>query len=317
MGFDFDAAVTVPFRMQPGLRRLADGALQLTPSVTPIRDRARHLNEKLAVLRAFAAEALCATPAFDPGPAIDALAAQAAAEHPEVWAVDAAGCHARALGWAVAPDASPVDEGGVWPEVGACLAALAPAWRRSALLALAFVEDFAIVDAASGCVPWIAAALPSAWSPRAKVGRRFAAIHAPVADNRLLLAAGDALLRMVCAEPRWERFVWTVTPHPRLHALPAHLDPAGWQHALDAAALPALAWFRTERQTFIPVPDAAQAVFTIAVQVQPLEQAVDSPRRARRLHDAIASMSPAVIAYRGLAPVREPLLRWLAARAQA
>ena len=29
--FDFDAAVTAPFRMQPGLRKLAPGALQFTP----------------------------------------------------------------------------------------------------------------------------------------------------------------------------------------------------------------------------------------------------------------------------------------------
>jgi hypothetical protein len=183
------------------------------------------------------------------------------------------------------------------------------------LLALAFAEDFAIVDAAAGRVPWLAVALPSAWTPREKVGRTFADIHAPVADNRMLIAAGDALLRLVCSEPRWERFVWTVTPHPRLHALPRHLDPAGWQHAIDACSLPALAWFRSERQTFIPVPDREQAVFAIQVDVRPLAEIVDRPERAARLHAAIASMSDAVLAYRGLGPIREPLLRWLSTQA--
>jgi hypothetical protein len=33
------------------------------------------------------------------------------------------------------------------------------------------------------------------------------------------------------------------------------------------------------------------------------------------VHDAIASMSDAVLAYRGLAAVREPLLAWLRERA--
>jgi len=31
MAFDFDAAVGAPFRMQPGLRRVAAGCQQLTP----------------------------------------------------------------------------------------------------------------------------------------------------------------------------------------------------------------------------------------------------------------------------------------------
>jgi hypothetical protein len=33
------------------------------------------------------------------------------------------------------------------------------------------------------------------------------------------------------------------------------------------------------------------------------------------LHDSIASMTPAVLDYKGLAPAREPLLAWLAERA--
>ena len=48
MDFDFDAAVVAPFRMQPGLRRIADGAAQLTP----LPPGSRHQREKLAVLSA-------------------------------------------------------------------------------------------------------------------------------------------------------------------------------------------------------------------------------------------------------------------------
>jgi hypothetical protein len=64
------------------------------------------------------------------------------------------------------------------------------------------------------------------------------------------------------------------------------------------------------------VPAQRQAVFTIAVDSVPLAQAVDTPARAQRLHDAIASMSDAVLAYRSLHAVRAPLLAWLAARAK-
>jgi hypothetical protein len=59
---------------------------------------------------------------------------------------------------------------------------------------------------------------------------------------------------------------------------------------------------------------AGQAVFTIRVMLQPLDEAVAGAAEARRLHDALASMSDAVLAYKGLAPARERLLAWLAAR---
>jgi len=51
------------------------------------------------------------------------------------------------------------------------------------------------------------------------------------------------------------------------------------------------------------------------VMLQPLVQAAARPQQAQRLHDALASMSEAVLAYKGLAAAREPLLRWLRAAA--
>jgi hypothetical protein len=58
-------------------------------------------------------------------------------------------------------------------------------------------------------------------------------------------------------------------------------------------------------------------VFTILVDVQPLATVLHDAARAQALHDAIATMSPAVLAYRGLTGVREPLLAWLQQRACA
>jgi hypothetical protein len=309
--FDFDAAVQAPFRMQPGMRRLAAGS----PQLTPLAPGSRHQREKLAVLSAFWPQALVAAPGFDAGPALAAAAAHAAVEHPEAWAVDADGrWHARQLATAVRADGSveQLEAGrfGLGDEVARCLRPLPAAWRGPALLALAFAEDLAVVNAADGCIPWIAACLPSHWAPAEKVGRAFAEVHAPVADNTLLLQAGAALMRLASGGERWERFVWNVTDQPHLNAHPAHQAPERWAQTSVPQA-----WFRSERQTFIPVPGQAQAVFTILVDVQPLSAVLDSPARAQALHDAMASMSPAVLDYRGLAGVREPLLQWLQARA--
>lgn len=316
MAFDFDAAVHVPHRMQPGLRRLPPGATQLTPTMAPQRSLARHLREKLAVLGAFRDQALLQAPGFDAAPALATLAAHAAAEQPGALQIDGAIWHASALGWALNSNDNPVERHrSGWPEVGALLAATPRHWRRAALLALAFAEDFAVVDGTNGTLPWMAVALPSMWAPEDKIGRSFSDAHAPVADNRLIVGAAPQLVKLVTSAEPWERFVWTLTAHPRLHGHPQRVDPARWAPGLSDDQLASQTWWRTERQTFLPVPGLRQSVFTILVEVTPLTTALRQPSRAARVHDALASMSDAVLAYRGLTSARSALLRWLARQA--
>jgi dimethylamine monooxygenase subunit A len=312
MSFDF-SAVQSPFRMQPGLRKLAVGAPQLTPN--RIGDRA--LREKLAVLFSHSSQALLSAPGFDAAPALSALCAHAAAEHPAAFSVDEVGAvHAHHLGWSLHGDDLRQTDAAA-PEIGLCLNALPPPWRLAGLLSLAFAEDFAVIDGRSAHIPWMAVCLPSHWAPETKVGRHFAEVHAPVADNQMLVTASAHLARLVTGADRWERYVWTITRHPRLHAHPAHLDDAAWptNAQADPAQLAALSYFRTERQTFIPAPELGLAMFTIHVSVQPLTQALANANQAQQLHDAVASMSPAVLTYRGLTPVRDRLLAWLTTHA--
>ena len=314
MSFDFDAAVNAPFRMQPGLRRMADDATHLTP----VPAGSRHQREKLAVFSSAPTQALQIVPGFDAQPALHALAAHAAREHPAAFAWDGERATSVALGVAVHGDNVEVlasGSFGLGDEIGRCLRGLPAGWRLAGLLSLAFVEDFALVDGASGTLPWLAVALPSHWAPQDKIGRHFREVHAPVADNALLLRAGDHLMKMVCGPERWERFVWNVTRHPRLNAHPANVDRAPWPADAFADANAPRAWWRTERQTFIALPDYAQAVFTIQVDSVPLATGIDSADQAARLHEAIATMSDSVLAYRSLSAVREPLLAWLSGRA--
>jgi dimethylamine monooxygenase subunit A len=310
MYFDFDAAVQAPFRMQPGLRRLDAGA----PQLTPLDPGSRHQREKIAVLSAHAPLALAVRPGFDAGAAQHALAAHAAREHGAAFEWDGQRAVAHHLGVAVTGDEPQQLRAGVFglgDEIARCLHGLPAGWRLAGLLCLSFAEDFAIVDGSDATIPWIAACLPSHWAPQRKVGRHFAEVHGPVADNALLVRAGEHLTRMVCAEERWERFVWNVTRQPRLNAHPDFADPAPWPADAFADSASPRAWWRTERQTFIPLPKLTQAVFTIGVESQPLAAAIDTPHKAAKLHAAIASMSDAVLAYRNLAGVRAPLLAWL------
>lgn len=255
--------VSVPFRMQPGLQRLAAGARHLTP----LAPGSALWQEKQRVLEG--GRSRLAVPGFDAAPAVQAILAQA-----------------RAQGLTAA---EPIE--------------------------LAFEEDFAVLEAAGGTLPWLCVCVPSHWAPEDKLGQPFAAVHAPVADNQALLAAAAHLVRLVTSGERFERFVWTVTPSGRYDQHPRRHARTPWPGEPDTERFAAQCWLRGERQTFFPVPGVAgQAVFTIRVMLQPLPEAVADPADARRLHDALASMSDAVLAYKGLAPARDRLLAWLAGR---
>jgi hypothetical protein len=256
MNFDFEL-VAVPFRMQPGLRRL-DAS---DPQLVPLDPAGALYREKLAVMQA--GQSRHAVPGFDPSDAIAAMRDRVSSELP--------------------------------PEI-------------------AYEQDFAVLDGESGRLHWLCVCVPSHWAPEDKIGLDFAAVHMPVADNRLLVSASSQLVKLATSGECWERFVWTVSPsgrydqHPKRH--PREPWPAG-----DATDFGDRCWIRWERQSFFPVGAGThQAVFTIRVMLQPLAKAIEQAGGARQLHDSIASMSDAVLAYKGLAPARDPLLAWLAAR---
>lgn len=180
-------------------------------------------------------------------------------------------------------------------------------------LELAFEEDFAILDGRDGTLPWLCVCVPSHWAPEDKVGLPFAAVHAPVADNGALLAAGAQLVQLVTGGERFERFVWTLSPSGRHDQHPRRHPREPWPATDDPADFAQRCFLRMERQTFLPVPQAPrQAVFTIRVMLEPLPETVRTRADAQRLHDALASMTDAVLAYKGLAPARERVLAWLA-----
>ena len=190
------------------------------------------------------------------------------------------------------------------------------AWTAQDEPELAFEEDLAVLDGATATLPWLCVCVPSHWAPEDKVGLDFAALHGPVADNAALVAASRQLVALVTDGGCWERHVWTISPSGRHDQHPGRHERTPWPAAGDPQQFAARCWLRTERQTFFPVGQGTrQAVFTIRVRLQPLAQAVAQPWQAVRLHDSLASMSPAVLAYKNLAAAREPLLRWLETRA--
>jgi hypothetical protein len=201
--------------------------------------------------------------------------------------------------------------------------ALAP---ESDALALGMQEDFVVLhdeldsdgaEQASSTMRtrFLSVCFPSNWNPTTKLGLDFIAIHAPVADNAMLQAGARGIIDMAFRQAPMLRHVWLLTPSADL---PQHPDTRRlrWEDALALADAPGASGrlidqlcFRVERQSTLPLPALRRGVFFIRVMVCPLPQVLaEAPGRAGELHAALASMSDAVLAYRGMAAVRERLL---------
>ena len=178
MSFDF-SLVTAPFRMQPGLRRIArgrspaDGERAQQPRTCARRwpcspaSRARRCARSTPSTRAGPARA-CRTRRREHRRALRGRRERRGVR-----------CRAPLLGWSVDATAQPVGDGD--PAIGALLAALPPRERCVALLCLAFEEDFAVLDGGPRTIRGSRSACrragrpktrSGATSPRSSAGRR-------------------------------------------------------------------------------------------------------------------------------------------------
>lgn len=200
---------------------------------------------------------------------------------------------------------------------------LEPSGADPTSLALALQDDFVILhdeDTPGGerrfRLRFLSVAFPSNWDPAEKLGLDFAAVHAPVADNALLLQAAQGIMDMAFRQRPMQRHVWLISPDGDLPQHPRERQQR-WQDALARAGDGALleqAFFRVERQRTWPMPELGRGVFFIRVMVCPLLPVLaQAPGRAAELADALASMSDAVVAYRGMGAVRERLCAELGA----
>jgi len=279
--------VNAPFRMRPGLSRLGDPH---SPAAEPV---SLFLRDDLApAYAAHKAHVLATRRSLAQVGEPDAQVLQAVAD-----------AYAAQTGMTLAPE----------PDA----------------LALAMQEDFVVLhdepesghtaQASTLRTRFLSVCFPSNWNPASKLGLDFTAIHAPVADNALLQAGARGIVDMAFRQAPMLRHVWLLTPSAEL---PQHPDTRRlrWEDALAQADAPAASGrlidqlcFRVERQTTLPLPGLRRGVFFIRVMVCPLPEVLAvTPGRAAELHAALASMSDAVLAYRGMAAVRDRLLDELA-----
>ena len=331
------APVPLPFLhgrydVLPGMARLAAPAGGNAGFFVLGSDARAYVAEKLRLLAARGDRHRGAAPGADPA-ALGALLWETlrtvAAEHPGWLGETPRGLEARALGLQYTRDR------GGWVRVARAGAA-APGWealsagverwlgaraglaRLADCVALSMQEDWAVVrqdgggsDGAGDVVEYVHVCFPSHWDPRRKLGDHFAGVHAPVANNGVLLKAHRNIVQAMVGKGPFVRHAWGVARDGRLDH---HPDSPGDGVALDppgaGAAEPA--YLRVERQTTRGFPALGRALFTIRTYLLPFTRLRgDDPAAARALAAALRGMSAEERRYKGVDRDADALAGWL------
>jgi len=160
---------------------------------------------------------------------------------------------------------------------------------------------------------------PSTWVLAEKLGLAMADIHAPVPGYAGKMAAMIArIFDNLKVEQPVERLNWSIYSDARLRYAQSKQDPL--ERFPPGQPVSERAHIRVERQTLRRLPRSGDILFTVRVHVDPVAAFARDPRGrelAQALHDQLASLSGAQLAYKGIVEARERLLAALLASAQS
>lgn len=180
-----------------------------------------------------------------------------------------------------------------------------------AAVAALVAEDLCVMEAGPEGYRLTAGVLcfPLHWSLADKLGRPLDLIHSPVPgfDQALARPVERFFRSLQPARPVW-RTNWSLVDTPELFLPPTH---RGTAPAFDPARPGETLWLRTERQTLRRLPTTGAVLFTIRTRVEPLAAVVREPGTAAALAGRVREMPDAMARYKGIAPIRGPLLRYL------
>jgi hypothetical protein len=155
---------------------------------------------------------------------------------------------------------------------------------------------------------------PNHWAALEKVGRSFAAVHVPVAHIEKIVPWAVNLLDGILKKGPYTRFAWGVGTDSRLNHHPEAapgVDPKEWHGRSFNPNEPKL-YARVERQVLWGFLDSKRALFTIRTYFHDMEKMkAERPEAVKGLIDAIESMSPQSLAYKGLVHDKENVVGWL------
>lgn len=148
---------------------------------------------------------------------------------------------------------------------------------------------------------------PTWWSLEEKLGHTLEEIHGVVPGlNPALGGPLNQFLARMKPGPAFMRANWGLAATPELNLHPALARPR-----LGLPMDPAQVWLRVEHQVLACLPETGGVVFGIRIAVHPLAELLADADLRSRFARALGSMPEALVAYKGIAPVRQALLALL------
>lgn len=176
-------------------------------------------------------------------------------------------------------------------------------------------EDLAIVRREDGAdwVAYLHLCSPSHWAAEEKIGRSFFDVHTPIPGFERVNEAARGLADAMIHKGPFVRFVWGIESDDRLnhHPEPPVGMPSEEWDGRDFRE--GRFWVRTERQVVWGLPEVDAAIFGIRVGFVPDTTVLADDALCVPLAQALKSMTPEALAYKGLTGKRERLLELLGA----
>lgn len=155
---------------------------------------------------------------------------------------------------------------------------------------------------------------PNHWAAQDKIGRSFANVHAPVGHIDKIIPWAVRILNGIIKSGPYVRFAWGVGTDRRLNHHP--IPPPGvpdhsWGGRRFDPTHPKL-YARVERQVLWGFPELNRALFSIRTYFHDVEDLKHThPQAVKGLKEAIASMSPESLIYKGLVNDRDAVIAYL------
>ena len=154
---------------------------------------------------------------------------------------------------------------------------------------------------------------PNHWAAKEKFGRDFITVHQPVAGIESINRAATPLLKAMVHKGPYVRFAWGVASDSRLNhhpEAPPGIDESNWRGRRFDPARPRL-FLRIERQVIQGLPEYGGALFSIRPSFVDVSALKHDAFKTARLIEALLSMSPDALRYKGLFDDRDAIIRWL------
>lgn len=147
---------------------------------------------------------------------------------------------------------------------------------------------------------------PSGWDPSKKLGKSFLGIHAPIPEMEPINRNAANMMRALTREGIRQRFVWGIQFDNQLNRHPDVITP---ENRIGFDADSPEVFVRVERQCIIGFPEESGFLFTIRPYIY--DVATLSSEHRRNLRDALRSLSPAILRYKGIEDDVKPVIAWL------